>query len=77
MRFNKEGNLLAVTTMENGFKILANAVGLKTLKAIESTAFEGLRSPLDSGAIKVTINLCLGLFVCVLFLCFRYIPDGF
>ncbi|MDD0148585.1 hypothetical protein PSY31_23130, partial [Shigella flexneri] len=27
LRFNKEGNLLAVTTVDNGFKILANADG--------------------------------------------------
>lgn len=54
LRFNKEGNLLAVTTAENGFKILANAVGLKTLKANESTSFEGLRSPIDAGAVKVS-----------------------
>lgn len=54
LRFNKEGNLLAVTTADNGFKILANAVGLKTLKAIDSTSFEGLRSSMDSGALKVS-----------------------
>ncbi|PON89542.1 Topless-related protein [Trema orientale] len=54
LRFNREGNLLAVTTTDNGIKILANAIGLKTLKAIESTAFEGLRTPLDAGPIKVS-----------------------
>ncbi|PON67014.1 Topless-related protein [Parasponia andersonii] len=54
LRFNREGYLLAVTTTDNGIKILANAVGLKTLKAIESTAFEGLRTPLDAGPIKVS-----------------------
>ena len=52
LRFNKEGNLLAVTT-DNGFKILANAVGMRSLKAIESTTpFEALRSPMES-ALKV------------------------
>lgn len=52
LRFNKEGNLLAVTT-DNGFKILANAVGMRSLKAIESTTpFEALRSPMES-AMKV------------------------
>ncbi|KAL5565954.1 hypothetical protein UlMin_029118 [Ulmus minor] len=54
LRFNKEGNLLAVTTADNGFKILANAVGVKTLKAVESTSYEGLRSSIDSAAIKVS-----------------------
>ncbi|XP_023545229.1 topless-related protein 3-like [Cucurbita pepo subsp. pepo] len=53
LRFNKEGNLLAVTT-DNGFKILANAVGMRSLKAIESTTpFEALRSPMES-AMKVS-----------------------
>ncbi|KAE8772127.1 Topless-related protein 2 [Hordeum vulgare] len=33
LRFNKEGNLLAVTTVENGFKILANTDGLRSLLA--------------------------------------------
>lgn len=56
MRFNREGNLLAVTTADNGFKILANAVGVKTLKLMESTtSFEGLRPPIESTVIKVLI----------------------
>ncbi|TQD69488.1 hypothetical protein C1H46_044979 [Malus baccata] len=55
LRFNKEGNLLAVTTADNGLKILVNAAGVKTLKAIESTtSFEGLRPPIESTAIKAS-----------------------
>ncbi|XP_007031076.2 PREDICTED: probable disease resistance protein At4g27220 isoform X1 [Theobroma cacao] len=38
VRFNKEGNLLAVTTADNGFKILANAVGLRSLRANEASS---------------------------------------
>ncbi|KAF3602069.1 hypothetical protein F2Q69_00038116 [Brassica cretica] len=38
LRFNKEGNLLAVTTADNGFKILTNADGLRTLGAYEVLA---------------------------------------
>ena len=54
LRFNKEGNLLAVTTADHGFKILANAVGLKTLKAFESaSSFEGIRPSIESAPIKV------------------------
>lgn len=53
MRFNKEGNLLAVTTADSGFKILANAVGLRCLKVNETHAFEALRTPIESAAIKV------------------------
>lgn len=55
MRFNKEGNLLAVTTADNGFKILANAAGLRSLRAVEPTAFEALKSPIESSAIKVIL----------------------
>ncbi|XP_019440603.1 PREDICTED: topless-related protein 3-like [Lupinus angustifolius] len=54
LRFNKEGNLLAVTTLDNGFKILANAVGLRSLRTVETPAFEALRSPIESAAVKVS-----------------------
>ncbi|KAF2307284.1 hypothetical protein GH714_026099 [Hevea brasiliensis] len=54
LRFNKEGNLLAVTTADNGFKILANASGLRSLRTVETPAFEALRSPIESAAIKVS-----------------------
>lgn len=55
LRFNKEGNLLAVTTVDNGFKILANAAGLRSIRAVETPSFEALRTPVDS-AIKVTCH---------------------
>ncbi|XP_058002863.1 topless-related protein 3-like isoform X2 [Hevea brasiliensis] len=54
LRFNKEGNLLAVTTADNGFRILANAAGLRSLRTVETPAFEALRSPIESAAIKVS-----------------------
>ncbi|XP_010259449.1 PREDICTED: protein TPR1 isoform X3 [Nelumbo nucifera] len=54
LRFNKEGNLLAVTTADNGFKILANADGLRSLRAIEGRSFETLRAPTEPAAIKAT-----------------------
>lgn len=53
LRFNKEGYLLAVTTADNGFKILANATGLRSLRPVETPAFEALKSPIESAAIKV------------------------
>ena len=53
MRFNKEGNLLTVTAADNGFKILANAAGLRSLRPIEPPFFEALRSPIESAAAKV------------------------
>ncbi|EPS69182.1 hypothetical protein M569_05580, partial [Genlisea aurea] len=55
LRFNKEGNLLAVSTADNGIKILANASGMRSLRAVESQPFEALRSPLEAAAtIKVS-----------------------
>ncbi|KAF8394610.1 hypothetical protein HHK36_020824 [Tetracentron sinense] len=54
LRFNKEGNLLAVTTADNGIKILANSDGLRSLRAIESRSFEALRVPIELTAIKVS-----------------------
>ncbi|GMY21830.1 topless-related protein 3-like isoform X2 [Fagus crenata] len=54
LRFNKEGNLLAVTTADNGFKILANAAGLRSLRPIEPPSVEALRSPIESAASKVS-----------------------
>ena len=52
MRFNKEGNILAVT-IDNGFKILANATGRRSLTAFETPAFDALRSPMEFAASKV------------------------
>lgn len=52
LRFNKEGNLLAVTTADNGFKILANVDGLRTLRVMEARSFEASRA---STEMKVNI----------------------
>lgn len=38
IRFNKEGTRLAVSTNENGVKILAKADGARTIHAIEGHA---------------------------------------
>ncbi|XP_058077196.1 protein TPR1 isoform X2 [Magnolia sinica] len=54
LRFNKEGNLLAVTTADNGFKILANADGLRALRLIESRSFDTLRAPIEPAPVKVS-----------------------
>ncbi|KNA19336.1 hypothetical protein SOVF_060520 [Spinacia oleracea] len=53
LRFNKEGNLLAVSTAENGIKILATAVGLRSLRTVEPPSFEALRTPIEAAAIKI------------------------
>jgi len=47
LRFNKDGNLLAVTTADNGFKILANTDGLRTLRAFEARSFEASKASID------------------------------
>ncbi|KAL3538214.1 hypothetical protein ACH5RR_001580 [Cinchona calisaya] len=54
LRFNKEGNLLAVTTADNGIKLLANAAGMRSLRTVENPGFEALRSPIEAAAIKVS-----------------------
>ena len=45
LRFNREGSLLAVTTNDNGIKILANTDGQRLLRMLESRTFEGSRGP--------------------------------
>ncbi|XP_009616373.1 topless-related protein 3-like isoform X2 [Nicotiana tomentosiformis] len=54
LRFNKEGNLLAVTTADNGIKILGNAAGMRSLRSVEASPFEALRSPIEAAAIKAS-----------------------
>ncbi|KAA8536804.1 hypothetical protein F0562_029282 [Nyssa sinensis] len=54
LRFNMDGNLLAVSTAENGFKILATAAGLRSLRVGEPSSFEALKSSVEPAAIKVS-----------------------
>ncbi|KAF9622713.1 hypothetical protein IFM89_032893 [Coptis chinensis] len=54
LRFNKEGILLAVSTADNGFKILANTEGLRSLRAFESRSFEGLRAQNETSGLKIS-----------------------
>ncbi|XP_009801463.1 protein TOPLESS-RELATED PROTEIN 2-like isoform X1 [Nicotiana sylvestris] len=44
LRFNKEGSLLALTTSDNGIKVLANTDGQRMLRMLESRAFDGSRA---------------------------------
>ncbi|XP_077237894.1 protein TOPLESS-RELATED PROTEIN 2-like [Tasmannia lanceolata] len=48
LRFNKEGSLLAVTTSDNGIKILANTDGQRLIRMLESRTFEGTRRPSEA-----------------------------
>ncbi|KAJ8650557.1 hypothetical protein MRB53_003580 [Persea americana] len=45
LRFNKEGSLLAVTTSDNGIKILANTDGQRLIRMLENRTFDGPRGP--------------------------------
>ncbi|PRQ46323.1 putative transcription factor WD40-like family [Rosa chinensis] len=44
IRFNKEGILLAVSTNDNGIKILANSDGIRLLRTVESRTFDASRA---------------------------------
>ncbi|XP_007013507.2 PREDICTED: topless-related protein 4 isoform X2 [Theobroma cacao] len=43
IRFNKEGTLLAVSTEDNGVKILANSDGIRFLRTVENRSFDASR----------------------------------
>lgn len=53
LRFNKDGNLLAVTTSDNGIKILANADGFRLIRMLENRAFEVKRVSTEAMESKV------------------------
>ncbi|KAK4486313.1 hypothetical protein RD792_008984 [Penstemon davidsonii] len=57
LRFNKEGSLLAVTTSENGIKILANTDGQRMLRMLETRAFDGARGLSEAVNVKVIFFL--------------------
>ncbi|KAI4364661.1 hypothetical protein MLD38_020720 [Melastoma candidum] len=44
VKFNRDGHIIAATTADNGFKILASQVGLRYLKASEGHAHDALRT---------------------------------
>ncbi|ONK67561.1 uncharacterized protein A4U43_C05F1320 [Asparagus officinalis] len=54
LRFNKEGNFLAVTTADNGLKILANAEGLRALRAFGNRSSEAFRAQYEASPMKVS-----------------------
>lgn len=53
LRFNREGSLLAVTTSDNGIKILANTDGQRLIRMLESRTFETSRGPVEAINTKV------------------------
>eukprot|EP01018_Ginkgo_biloba_P022909 Gb_37153 [translate_table: standard] len=56
LRFNKEGVLLAVSTNENGIKILANADGHRLLRTFENRTFDAARIPPEAVTKVPTVN---------------------
>ncbi|XP_042499991.1 protein TPR3-like isoform X2 [Macadamia integrifolia] len=56
IRFNKEGTLLAVSTNDNGIKILANADGHQLLHTLENRPFDASRVASGSIVKAHTIN---------------------
>ncbi|CAA3017536.1 topless-related 1-like isoform X2 [Olea europaea subsp. europaea] len=60
LRFNKEGSMLAITTSDNGIKILANNDGQRMLRMLESRAFDGARGFSESVNVKPLITGGLG-----------------
>ncbi|KAL3645777.1 Protein TOPLESS-RELATED PROTEIN 2 [Castilleja foliolosa] len=60
LRFNKEGSLLAVTTSDNGIKILANNDGQRLLRMLETRAFDGARGHSEAVNVKPAIAGGLG-----------------
>ncbi|XP_026660230.1 protein TPR3-like isoform X2 [Phoenix dactylifera] len=59
IRFNKEGTLLAVSTHDNGIKILANADGLRLLRTFENRLLDTSR-PIISLLCAVAIGTSSG-----------------
>ena len=55
LRFNNEGSLLAVTTSDNGIKVLANTDGMRLIRMLESGAFEKNRVPPDNSKVALMV----------------------
>lgn len=56
LRFNKDGNLLAVTTADGGLKVLANTDGMKYLKAIEARSYEASKAAVETKVYFICIK---------------------
>ncbi|KAG2723164.1 hypothetical protein I3760_02G158700 [Carya illinoinensis] len=54
IRFNKDGTLLAVSSNENGIKVLANTDGIRLLRTFETLSYDASRT--SEAVAKPTIN---------------------
>lgn len=68
LRFNKEGSLLAVTTNDNGIKILSNNDGLRLIRMLDGRAIEKNRGPPEPINSKVVLS-------CGFVICFRFMLE--
>nr|XP_043628394.1 topless-related protein 4-like [Erigeron canadensis] len=59
IRFNKEGTLMAVSTNENGIKILANQDGIRLLRTMENRPFDASRIA-SASAVKTPMMCMFG-----------------
>ncbi|XP_022714819.1 topless-related protein 4-like isoform X2 [Durio zibethinus] len=62
LRFNKDGILLAVSTNENGIKILANADGARLLRSIEARALDRVLDASRAASTAVAKGPIIGTF---------------
>ncbi|KAB1205517.1 Protein TOPLESS [Morella rubra] len=62
LRFNKDGSLLAVTTSDNGVKILSNNDGVHLLRLLETRATDKNRGPSEATNSKPLLGTSLGPF---------------
>ncbi|XVF24780.1 hypothetical protein REPUB_Repub13aG0157100 [Reevesia pubescens] len=60
LRFNKEGILLAVSTNDNGIKILANADGTRLLRSIETHALDRALDASRAASVAVAKGTIVG-----------------
>ena len=63
VRFNKQGNLFAMTTIDNGFKILVIVLNFKSLETVGTSSFDPLRTLIVYVAIKASSILPLQILV--------------
>lgn len=54
LRFNKEGNLLAVSTADGGVKVLANTDGMRYLRSIDARSYEAPKPLVETKVFYLT-----------------------
>lgn len=64
IRFNKEGILMAVSTNENGIKILANPDGIRFLRTMENRPFDASRVASGSASVVKVMGSFVYHLVC-------------